>query len=100
MANLIPVNRQEWVDPFERELMDAIVGGQMRVQYQPQVCMVTGATVGAEALVRWEHPRDGLLEPEAFLATAERTDLIDAIDTHVLRVACDHLSRLGRRPRD
>ncbi|MGO9197635.1 MAG: EAL domain-containing protein [Acidimicrobiales bacterium] len=60
---------------------------QFLVLYQPQVDMTTGKVVGAEALVRWQHPTEGLLAPDRFLALAEETGLIVPIDLHVLRTA-------------
>ncbi len=58
------------------ELRDAIPAGQLRVHYQVQVAARTGRTASVEALVRWEHPRRGLLAPGMFLPVAEPTNVI------------------------
>jgi diguanylate cyclase (GGDEF)-like protein len=60
---------------------------QFVVLYQPQVDLASGRVVGAEALVRWEHPRLGLLTPDRFLSVAEETGFVVPMDLHVLRRA-------------
>ena len=60
------------------------------VYYQPQIDLRTNGIVGAEALVRWQHPQRGLLPPAEFLPAAIDTGLIRAIDEWVLRTACRH----------
>jgi EAL domain-containing protein (putative c-di-GMP-specific phosphodiesterase class I) len=66
----------------------AVERNEFRVLYQPIHCLGTGRPVGAEALVRWEHPDRGLIGPGEFIALAEETGLIMSIGTHVLREAC------------
>ncbi len=65
-------------------LRAAIADGELVNHYQPKVDMRTGAVVGVEALVRWEHPEDGLLAPALFIATAEASGLIDSLLVCVL----------------
>ena len=65
-----------------------IDGGEFVLHYQPQIDLETGAVVGAEALVRWNHPGRGLLLPAEFISVAEETGLISAIDNWVLEEAC------------
>ncbi|MHB1487290.1 MAG: EAL domain-containing protein [Acidimicrobiales bacterium] len=84
---------------LETELHRALADNQLRVLYQTQIDLATDQVVGAEALVRWEHPRHGLLEPLAFLPVAEESDLIVDIDLWVLDQATEQAvnwtSRLG-----
>lgn len=79
---------------LEAALADAVASGdQFAVLFEPQVDIVTGQVVGAEALVRWHHPNQGLLVPARFLPVAEETALITAIDLHVLRAGLATLAR-------
>ncbi len=68
---------------LERELRSALATGQLRVYYQPQVDLTDGRIIGVEALVRWQHPRHGLIEPAEFLSVAEETGLITQLDEWV-----------------
>ncbi len=72
----------------ERELRAALEQGQLCVYYQPSVRVRGGRTDGLEALVRWQHPGRGLLGPDAFIALAEDSGHIRAVDTFVLTEAC------------
>jgi diguanylate cyclase (GGDEF)-like protein/PAS domain S-box-containing protein len=86
---------------IERELRAGIAAGQLRLHYQPQVTMQEGrhlAVVGAEALVRWQHPRQGLIAPGRFIALAEETGLIAALGRWVLQTACKQLAVWKGRP--
>ena len=69
------------------DLRDAIPAGELQVHFQPQVDIESGLVTGAEALVRWRHPRLGELRPDQFIAAAEYTGAIDALTEHVLSVA-------------
>ncbi|HEY4624771.1 MAG TPA: EAL domain-containing protein [Blastococcus sp.] len=75
------------------ELAAAIRGGQMRTVYQPLIDMRTGRPIGAEALVRWEHPTEGLRGPDQFIALAEESGLITEIGALVLNDACRQAAR-------
>jgi diguanylate cyclase (GGDEF)-like protein/PAS domain S-box-containing protein len=78
---------------LERELRLAIDEGQLRLRYQPIVSVHSGAIVGVESLVRWQHPERGLLGPDTFIPLAEESDLIIPLGTWVLREACAQLDR-------
>ena len=69
------------------ELREAIAGGDLVVHYQPQVEIRTGHVFGVEALVRWQHPRHGLLGPDVFVPAAEQAGLIGPLMQHVLDCA-------------
>jgi len=72
----------------ENELRRASALQEFRVYYHLIVALESGKIAGVEALVRWEHPKRGLLLPEEFLAVAEETGLIVGIGQWVLREAC------------
>ncbi len=71
----------------ERELRNGLSQGELRVYYQPQVSLSTGQITGVEALVRWQHPTRGVVEPIEFLPVAEETGLITRIDEFVQQQA-------------
>lgn len=77
----------------ERELRRAIAEGQLRLYLQSQVD-TEGNIVGAEALVRWQHPERGLLSPAAFVPVAEESDLIVDLDDWIFGEVCSLLARL------
>ncbi len=70
------------------ELREAIASGQFFLVYQPQVYADTGQILGVEALVRWNHPTRGVVSPAEFIPAAEKSGLIEALGSWVLRDAC------------
>jgi EAL domain-containing protein (putative c-di-GMP-specific phosphodiesterase class I) len=72
---------------LEPELRRALDRGEFRLRFQGVVRPSTGRIVGAEALLRWEHPTRGLLTPDAFLGPAERCGLLDAVGEWVIAQA-------------
>lgn len=71
-----------------RELRTAIAENQLELYYQPQVDLVTGSIQGVEALVRWNHPRRGLVGPQEFVEAAEQAGLIIDLGRWVMDEAC------------
>ena len=78
---------------MEAELRVAIAENQLRLYLQPQV-NAAGVQVGAEALVRWQHPARGLIPPGLFIPLAETSDLIVALDRWMLSSVCHLLAQL------
>ncbi|MDR3735348.1 MAG: EAL domain-containing protein [Acidobacteriaceae bacterium] len=70
------------------ELHEAIDEGQLFLLYQPQVATGSSRMVGVESLVRWNHPKRGILRPDVFIPVAERTGLIIKLGHAVLMMAC------------
>ena len=78
------------------ELLDAIELEQLLLHYQPKVALATGHVAGHEALVRWQHPRLGLVPPDKFILAAEQTGLIAPLTVWVLNDALNHCQRAQR----
>lgn len=79
---------------LEHQLRRAIEGQELQVHYQPRLRLADRCIVGAEALVRWQHPERGLILPGEFIERAEATGQIMAIGEFVLREACQVAARL------
>ncbi|AWG45881.1 MULTISPECIES: bifunctional diguanylate cyclase/phosphodiesterase [unclassified Massilia] len=73
---------------LETELRRGVPAGELVLHYQPKLDLATGAFTGAEALVRWQHPKHGLLPPARFIPLAEDSALIVALGERVLLQAC------------
>ncbi|MEO6147138.1 MAG: EAL domain-containing protein [Sulfuriferula sp.] len=73
---------------LESDLRAALRNREFVLHYQPQICLATDQVVGVEALIRWSHPKHGLLSPLHFIPTAEENGLIVEIGRWVLREAC------------
>ena len=76
---------------METALRRAVDRNELVLHYQPQVDLATGAIVGAEALLRWNHPERGMVPPSAFITLAEESGLILPIGTCALMTACAQL---------
>ncbi|TFB14658.1 EAL domain-containing protein [Filobacillus milosensis] len=81
---------------LERMLHSALANEEFLVYYQPQIDLRTGQIFGAEALIRWEHPHQGMIPPDQFVPIAEETGLIGPIGDWVLRTACFQAKRWNR----
>jgi diguanylate cyclase (GGDEF)-like protein len=79
----LAAEHQQKIDT-EKALTDAVERGEFVLAFQPQMSLVTGEFAGAEALLRWNHPREGLRLPATFIPVAERTGLISEIGEWVV----------------
>ncbi|WP_394230682.1 sensor domain-containing phosphodiesterase [Shewanella colwelliana] len=77
---------------IERDLQTALKGREFELYYQPLKDLKQRKYIGAEALIRWHHPKSGVLYPGAFIDIAEQTGMITAIGEWVLEAACKQLN--------
>jgi diguanylate cyclase (GGDEF)-like protein/PAS domain S-box-containing protein len=82
------------------DLQHALRSDELVLHYQPEIDLATGEIIGAEALVRWQHPTRGLLAPIAFVPMAEESRLITSLDRWVLMTACRTAAELQDGPAD
>ncbi len=86
-------NRQR---QLERDLHNALIGGELELAYQPIVGAEDGGLLAVEALLRWRHPECGWILPDVILPIAERTDLMVPLGQWVLTQACQDLQHWQR----
>ena len=81
---------------FVNELSRAVQGKQLTLHYQPKVNVITGDVVGFEALVRWQHPEQGLLYPDSFIDIVEMSEIIHDFTREVIELAASDKKRLTK----
>lgn len=81
---------------LETDLRAALDRGKLSLHYQPQVDTNSGSVIGAEALLRWEHPELGHIPPAKFVSLAEKAGLMDRLGDWVLQEACKQVSKFNR----
>lgn len=79
---------------IENALRTALSRNELSLNYQPQICTLTGRVVGAEALIRWTHPELGIISPIEFISVAEQSGQILVLSQWVLRTALQYLKGL------
>ncbi len=94
-----PVTPSAGIDrlTMESELRHALQRNELEVHYQPLIDLGEQSIIGAEALVRWRHPRFGLVMPGEFIPLAEENGLIADIGEHVLEIVCRDIKRWRER---
>jgi diguanylate cyclase (GGDEF)-like protein/PAS domain S-box-containing protein len=83
---------------LESGLRRAVENGEFVLYFQPEVALPSRAIIGAEALVRWQHPERGLLQPDSFIPLAEDTRLILPLGEWILNEACAQAARFPDGP--
>lgn len=78
---------------LESELRRALTNNELVVFYQPQVNVQTGKIVGAEALVRWQHPKHGLVAPDYFISLAEEMGIVVELGNQILLESCQQVKQ-------
>lgn len=91
--------KQEILDEssLTRDLHLALNQNQLEVYYQPQVLSSNGSLIGLEALLRWNHPKRGLISPAEFIPIAEKTGLILSIGDWVMETACEQVQQWNKQ---
>jgi len=82
-----------------QRVLQAVVQDELRLHYQPKVNLSTGVVEGFEALLRWQHPQDGMIPPMAFLPILEQSDVIVTVGEWVIETALKQLRQWASRGR-
>ena len=85
---------------IEAALHAADFSNEFQVFYQPQICLRTGCVIGAEALLRWNHPVLGSIPPSTFIPVAEKSGIITDLGNWTLRTVCNDLKGWGENSPD
>ncbi|MCX2712498.1 EAL domain-containing protein [Mycolicibacterium sp. J2] len=83
----------EFRNDIELHLQNVVESGALFLRYLPEIDMRTGQVLGAEALLRWQHPTRGLLSPDSFIGVAESINLAGELGRWVMRTACADFAR-------
>jgi diguanylate cyclase (GGDEF)-like protein len=78
---------------LDRDLRGAMERGELKIHYQPQVDLLTGRVIAAEALLRWFHPTRGLIPPTRFIPLAEESGFIDPLGQWIFEQVCAQVAR-------
>ncbi|MFL0252752.1 putative bifunctional diguanylate cyclase/phosphodiesterase [Clostridium neuense] len=78
---------------IKHKLHSAITNNEFVIYYQPQYDVLTNEIIGAEALIRWSHPTDGIIPPSDFIPIAEESGLIDTLGKWILKSACSQVKK-------
>ena len=92
LANSKPVKESNGYIPTASDLLAGIESDQLILNFQPQINLKSGQLIGAEALVRWQHPEHGLLFPDSFIELAEKSGLMGPLTSKVLDMAIRRIS--------
>ncbi len=79
------------------DLRQSLLNSELCLYYQSRIATCSGRIIGCEALIRWQHPRWGTIEPMHLITLAETTGLIFALDDWVLKIACRQMQRWQQR---
>lgn len=82
------------------ELRHALERGELELYYQPKISLQSDTLYGAEALVRWHHPKHGFISPDEFIPMAERTRMINSLTLWVLKEAFQHCANWHKHGKD
>lgn len=90
LPNLPPVSSEKWerLAKMEKRIEQALHHGELDLYYQPQVNLKSGQVEVMEALIRWKHPKHGILAPQQFLPWSEQTEMIVPLTRWILKTAC------------